>query len=286
MKISTAIVGLGPWGRNLIRTANNSMDVKYGVSLGDSEGKNWLNQHYSNIKWTNSLQSILPEVDSVIIASPDTLHYEQAIMCMRAKKHVLVEKPPARSDLEASILSEVSKCNEVALMGSWTFLYHPVYSYIRRTLTPTSVECVWYKQLHNSNILWSLACHDIALSLDLFGEPAQILINPKVSSNYIQIMLKSTKGNSTSIVVHRGSFTPKKTVTLVCNNISYVWTEDKLYKYGGDQPIYTQVEGDSALNQEILHFIHTIQNKEWRETERNKIVSTTRTLARIASLIP
>ena len=42
-----------------------------------------------------------PEVDVVIIASPDTLHAEQAISALRAGKHVFLEKPIATTVADA-----------------------------------------------------------------------------------------------------------------------------------------------------------------------------------------
>lgn len=42
-----------------------------------------------------------PELDAVIIATPDKLHAEQAEVCAKAKKHVLVEKPMA-TDIESA----------------------------------------------------------------------------------------------------------------------------------------------------------------------------------------
>jgi 1,5-anhydro-D-fructose reductase (1,5-anhydro-D-mannitol-forming) len=42
-----------------------------------------------------------PELDAVIIATPDKLHAEQAVVCAKAKKHVLAEKPLA-TDVESA----------------------------------------------------------------------------------------------------------------------------------------------------------------------------------------
>lgn len=48
-----------------------------------------------------------PDVDLVYIATPHTLHKEQAIMCMRHKKHVLCEKPMAPNDAD---VAEMAAC--------------------------------------------------------------------------------------------------------------------------------------------------------------------------------
>ncbi len=51
----------------------------------------------------DSLDSLLadPDLDAVLIATPDRLHADQAIAAARAGKHILCEKPMATSPAEA-----------------------------------------------------------------------------------------------------------------------------------------------------------------------------------------
>ena len=45
--------------------------------------------------YTDSIYNLLydPEIDIVYIASPNSLHYEQAVQAIKAGKHIIVEKP-------------------------------------------------------------------------------------------------------------------------------------------------------------------------------------------------
>ena len=43
-------------------------------------------------------------VDAVVIATPNNLHAEQAIACLEAKKHVMIEKPIAMNAAKADAM--------------------------------------------------------------------------------------------------------------------------------------------------------------------------------------
>lgn len=56
------------------------------------------------------------QVDAVYIASPNSFHAEQAILCMNHGKHVLCEKPLASNVTEVQAMIEAAKQNKVTLM--------------------------------------------------------------------------------------------------------------------------------------------------------------------------
>ncbi|MDC3417497.1 Gfo/Idh/MocA family protein [Aquibacillus salsiterrae] len=56
------------------------------------------------------------DIDAVYIASPNSFHKEQAILCMKQGKHVLVEKAIASNVREVKVMFEVAKQNNVLLM--------------------------------------------------------------------------------------------------------------------------------------------------------------------------
>jgi predicted dehydrogenase len=61
------------------------------------------------------------EIDAVYIATPHNFHYEQAIMFMKHKKHVLIEKSVSVNEKQLREMIKVAKENNVLMMEAmWT----------------------------------------------------------------------------------------------------------------------------------------------------------------------
>lgn len=63
----------------------------------------------------------LPEVEAVLIATPNHLHFAQAMSALRAGKHVLVEKPAAETGEEARALALEAESRGLVLAVGHTF---------------------------------------------------------------------------------------------------------------------------------------------------------------------
>lgn len=74
------------------------------------------------------------KIDAVYIASPNSLHNEQAILCMRNKKHVLCEKPIASNTRELQEMIQVAKEQKVLLMEALKTTYLPNFLTIKENL--------------------------------------------------------------------------------------------------------------------------------------------------------
>lgn len=75
-----------------------------------------------------------PEIDAVYIASPNSLHAEQAMLCMNHKKHVIVEKPMASNMHEASAMYECALNNHVVLFEAFKTPYLPNFAKLKNAL--------------------------------------------------------------------------------------------------------------------------------------------------------
>ncbi len=74
----------------------------------------------------DNIESLLsdPELDAVLIATPDKLHAEQAIAAAKAGKHVLCEKPMATSPEEARAMIAACKDAGVKLGVAYHLRWH------------------------------------------------------------------------------------------------------------------------------------------------------------------
>ena len=74
------------------------------------------------------------EVDAIYIASPNALHAEQALACIRAGKHVLVEKPLAANEAEAQMVFDEARAHGVVAMEAMRSVHDPGLDVIRRAI--------------------------------------------------------------------------------------------------------------------------------------------------------
>lgn len=74
------------------------------------------------------------DIDAVYIASPNSLHSYQAILCLENKKHVLCEKPMASNELEVKAMIDVAKKNNVLLMEAMRLTVLPNFLKVKENL--------------------------------------------------------------------------------------------------------------------------------------------------------
>lgn len=102
--INVAIVGCGYIGKRHAAVITNNPDTKL-VALADQKSPDMLNLgQYSNVPFFHSLDGMLQsglDIDVVVIATPNGLHAGQALKCLNARKHVVIEKPLALTKADA-----------------------------------------------------------------------------------------------------------------------------------------------------------------------------------------
>jgi len=114
--LNAAIVGLGWWGRELVRSVQRSSDLirfARGVTLEPEQARDFAAE--MKLAIGTSYEEVLadPHIDAVVLATPHTKHRAQVEAAAAASKHVFCEKPFALNKADAE--SAVSACRRAGV---------------------------------------------------------------------------------------------------------------------------------------------------------------------------
>lgn len=102
-KIKFAVIGCGHIGKRHAEMIHRNDNCEL-VALVDIKEKNSLGIENYQVPFFNSIDELLEsdiEIDVVNIATPNGFHAEQALKCLDAKKHIVLEKPMSLSKADA-----------------------------------------------------------------------------------------------------------------------------------------------------------------------------------------
>src|SRR5262249_16685376 len=120
-----------------------------------------------------------PGTDAVILSTPISTHYELALRCLEAGKHLLVEKPLATTREEAEELIELADRLGLTLMCGHTFLFSPPVRRVRTYIESGELGEIYFVSsgrvnlgLHQKDVsvLWDLGPHDFSILSYWLGE--------------------------------------------------------------------------------------------------------------------
>lgn len=107
-----------------------------GVYSRNQEKAAIFGEKYGVKKYYHQLKEIAEDksIDAVYIASPNSLHFQQADYLMRTGKHILCEKCLASNDREVTALFQTARENEVILLEAMRSIFDPGYESIKENL--------------------------------------------------------------------------------------------------------------------------------------------------------
>jgi len=193
--INVAVIGCGYWGPNLIRNFNSITECKIKMCCDvNSKRLSKMKQLYPEIEITKDYKDILAadEIDAVAIATPVRSHAELAQNCLKANKHILVEKPITASVDECKELIRLAKEKQKILMVGHTFVYTASVKKMREIIESGELGEILYissERLNlglfqdDINVIWDLAPHDISIILYLLKK-IPISVNAQGKAHY------------------------------------------------------------------------------------------------------
>lgn len=140
-------------------------------------------------------------LDVIYIASPNSLHYEQAIMALKAKKHVMVEKPASTNIHEWDEMLRAAEENDVFVLEAAKHMYIPnlekvadeiekldgvvgaTFPYVRYSSRYDNVlageEPNIFSLKFAGGALMDLGIYPVYTAVALFGEPEEAIYYPR-----------------------------------------------------------------------------------------------------------
>lgn len=133
-RMRIGVIGTGAMGRNHMRVVNSIPEmVLTCASDNNPENLEAACEPYneSGIGKYTDYREIVDLVDGVMVSTPTSSHFEIASFFLRAKKHVLLEKPITNTLEEADELIRLAKENNVTLAVGHLERFNPAVEYIR-----------------------------------------------------------------------------------------------------------------------------------------------------------
>jgi predicted dehydrogenase len=181
MTVNIALAGPGYWGPNLARNfaalpgarLHTLCDVR-------TERLEELRKDYPHAKLEREFEAVLsdPDVHAIVIATPVYTHFELALAALRAGKHVMVEKPMAKTLAQCRELVALANKRNLTLMTGHVFLYNAAVRKVKEYIDSGELGDIHYvcsQRLNlgivrrDVNALWNFAPHDVSILNYWFG---------------------------------------------------------------------------------------------------------------------
>ena len=167
-EIKIGVVGYGNWGKNHVRVLSelNHLGGVYDNLISS-------NKSNDKIKFYDSLDDLIDNVDGLIISSPATTHFKIAKKALKTLD-VLIEKPIAMKISDVLALQKLEKESKKLIVVGHQLHFHPAIIKMQELINQGTIgklKWIYSNRLNmgkirpNENVLWSFAPHDLSLIL-------------------------------------------------------------------------------------------------------------------------
>jgi predicted dehydrogenase len=264
------VIGVGRWGKSLMRVFAERADVTLACSRSNPANVKWLSDNHPGVRHTFDTNEVMadPAIDAVVIATTVESHAALVLSALEVGKHVFVEKPLSMNEEECQRISRAADDRSRVLFVGYVYLYNPVFGRLQSLLAddpPVTVACSWRKfGTFDEGIVPSLASHEIAIACTLFGErPNSVEVHEsrgiETACDILNATLSFEGGRRSTLDIDRHSDETAKSVTITAASGSvYVWEGDRLWQREPRQ-LELDVPGDEPLAVEVASFLEAIR---------------------------
>ena len=230
--------------------------------------KQWRIPHYT----TDLAESLAQSgVEAALLASPTQLHAAQAITCLRAGKHVMIEIPIADSLADAQRVVQAQQQSGLIAMGGHTRRFNPSHQWLHKRiqagelkLLQMDVQTYFFRRSNmnalgkarswTDHLLWQHACHTVDLFQYQTGQQVsqcyalQGPLSPTLGiAMDMSIGMKVPGGALCTLSLSFNNEGPLGTLfRYICDNGSYICRYDDLFDGKNNQIDVSKV--DVSLN--------------------------------------
>lgn len=173
--LTVAVIGAGYWGPNLARNFRSSPQWELAAICDvDRDRAQRVADQVGGVSVVTRLEEILadPDIDAVAVATPARTHHDIVVAALRARKHVVVEKPLARSREQGANMVRVAAECGLVLMADHTYCYTPAVLKIQELIAEEALGDILFIDSVRINlgliqpdvdVFWDLAPHDLSI---------------------------------------------------------------------------------------------------------------------------
>jgi len=281
-KLGVAVIGTGFWGRNHARVFKELEETELVAVCDVNTERAKKAAEQFGVKGYTSVGKILKikDVEAVTICTWSTDLAKEAFKALKARKHVLVEKPMATNVKQARKMLEIAGKEGLHLSVGFLMRFIPGLRYIKKAIEDKAIGdlvCAtakrvsqWPERIGDVGVVKDLAIHDIDVMRFLSGEDP-ISVYAKAGSmkhrrfeDYAQIML-TFEGGRTAFI-ESNWLTPYKTRTLVVTGSETIMKLDyitqELTIENAEETVQPRHPWKEPLKLELHHFARCILKKE------------------------
>jgi len=262
--MKVVMAGQGAFGQKHLDAMKNIDGIEV-VSLagGRAETTQAVAEKYAIPHWTTDLAESLkiPGVEAVLLATPTQMHADQAVMCLDAGKHVMVEIPMADSLEDAERIVDAQKRSGLVAMAGHTRRFNPSHQWIHNRIKAGELKIqqmdvqTYFFRRSNMNamgqarswtdhLLWHHACHTVDLFQYQTGELASVArgvqgpMHPELGiAMDMSVQMKVPGGAICTLSLSFNNDGPLGTFfRYICDNGTYLARYDDLFT-GKEEPI-------------------------------------------------
>ena len=151
--ISTAMIGLGRWGRKLVEASlgHERIAIVRAVEADIGNARSFCAKHH--LELGDNVDAVLADrgIDAVLLATPHSLHPAQVTACAAARKQVFCEKPLALRRADAARMFAACRDAGVVLAVGHNRRFWPSMRALRDIVASGELGTILHIEGHNSN---------------------------------------------------------------------------------------------------------------------------------------